>query len=197
MPDSATDPQTEAHEERQLGQMGIMQHLEELRKRIIVSLLAVAVSFGVGWYYAEKIFALMEKPIKTALANNHYAPILNYVNPTGPFNLYLKIGLYAGIFISSPVILYQLWMFISPGLYRRAKRFVLPFLFLSVGLFLSGGVFCFRGVYPVGLDFLFGYAQGFNPGIMADGYPGPFFSLCLGLGLVFGRPVWVGLLGEE
>src|SRR5258708_20008649 len=128
MPDSATDSQTEAPEERQLGQMGIMQHLEELRKRIIVSLLSVAVSFGVGWYYAEKIFALMEKPIKEALKKNGYDPILNYVNPTDPFNLYLKIGLSAGCFIASPIILYQLWIFISPGLYHRAKRFVLPFL---------------------------------------------------------------------
>src|SRR6267142_612439 len=195
MPDSATAPQTEAHEDRQLGQMGIMQHLEELRKRIIVSLLAVAVSFGVGWYYAEKIFALMEKPIKTALSNNHYAPILNYVNPTGPFNLYLKIGLYAGIFISSPVILYQLWMFISPGLYRREKRFVLPFLFLSVGLFLSGGFFGYRVVYPVALDFLIGYAKDFNPVIMADEYLDLFLTIVLGLALIFELPIVLGFMG--
>jgi len=195
MPDSATDSHTEAPEERQLGQMGIMQHLEELRKRIIISLISVAVTFGVGWYYAEKIFGVMEKPIKDALKNHGHDPILNYVNPTDPFNLYLKIGLYAGIFIASPIILYQVWMFISPGLYRREKRFVLPFLFLSVGLFLSGGFFGYKIVYPVALDFLIGYAKDLKPMIVAAEYLDLFLTIVLGLALIFELPIVLGFMG--
>jgi sec-independent protein translocase protein TatC len=194
MPDTVMDPQT-APEERQLGQMSLMQHLEELRKRIIYSLVSVAVSFGAGWYYAEKIFALMEKPIKDALTRHHYDATLGYVNPTDPFNLYLKIGLYAGIFIASPVILYQVWMFISPGLYRREKRFILPFLFLSVGLFLSGGFFGYRIVYPVALDFLIGYATDLKPVIMANEYLDLFLTIVLGLALIFELPIVLGFMG--
>src|SRR5215831_10348011 len=162
MPNTAVEPELE-QEKRELGSMSLLQHIEELRRRLIYSLAAVGVCFGVGWYYADRIFARMSEPIKTALANHHYDTKLVVTSPTDAFNLYLKIGLLAGIFIASPVLLYQVWMFISPGLYRREKRFVFPFLFVSVGLFLSGGVFGFKIVYPVALDFLIGYSKDFQP----------------------------------
>jgi sec-independent protein translocase protein TatC len=194
MPDVIDGPETEK-EERQLGQMGLLQHLQELRQRIIYCLLAVAVCFGAGWYYADRIFALMEKPIKAALAAHGYEAKLGYVDPTDPFNLYLKIGLYAGIFIASPVILYQLWMFISPGLYRREKRFILPFLVLSVGLFLSGGFFGYRIVYPVALDFLIGFSTDLKPMIMAKEYLDLFLTIILGLAIIFELPIVLGFMG--
>lgn len=194
MPD-VMDPEIEHSEERQLGQMGLLQHLEELRQRVIYSLVSVVVFFGVGWYFAEKIFFLMEKPIKAALIAHGYDPRLSYANPTDPFNIYLKIGLYSGIFLASPVILYQLWMFISPGLYRREKRFILPFLFLSVGLFLSGGYFGFRVVYPVALDFLIGFTKDLKPVIMASEYLDLFLTIILGLAIVFELPIVLGFMG--
>ncbi|MBZ5524216.1 MAG: twin-arginine translocase subunit TatC [Acidobacteriia bacterium] len=194
MPD-VMDPEIEHSEEHRLGQMGLLQHLEELRQRVIYSLVSVVVCFGAGWYFAEKIFGLMEKPIKAALIAHGYDSKLGYVDPTDPFNIYLKIGLYAGIFFASPVILYQVWMFISPGLYRREKRFVLPFLFLSVGLFLSGGFFGYKIVYPVALDFLIGYTTDLKPMIMAKEYLDLFLTIILGLAIIFELPIVLGFMG--
>ena len=140
---------------RQMGSMSLFQHLEELRKCIIRSAAAVAVGFGVCWYFAQdKIYPVIEKPILVVFKRYNMDPHLTYLSPTDPFNLYLKVGLMAGIFLASPVILYQVWSFISPGLYRHEKRFVVPFLMLSVGLFLAGGYFGYKIIFPVAMDFL-------------------------------------------
>lgn len=189
MPDTAVEQEKE---ERQLASMGLLQHLEELRRRVIYSLIAVAVCFGGGWYYADKIFAKMQIPIAEALKNHHWDTSLVYTSPTEPFNLYLKLGLFAGIFIASPFLLYQVWAFISPGLYRHEKRFVLPFLFLSVGLFLGGGIFGFKIVYPVALDFLINYAQGLHPMITISEYTDLFLTIILGLAIIFELPIVIG-----
>src|SRR4051794_32569836 len=100
----------------ELPGMSLLQHLEELRSRLIYALISVAVGFGASWAYAERIFQLMEHPIKAALAANHLPEKLVYTSPTEPFNFYLKIALIAGLFVASPAVLYQVWMFISPGL---------------------------------------------------------------------------------
>src|SRR5689334_21017743 len=105
--------------EEALPAMSFLQHLEELRRRIIYCIIAVAVGFFACWKYAENIFELMQRPIMEALKRNGVAEKLVYLSPTEPFNLYLKIGALAGVFVSSPYILYQVWLFISPGLYRK------------------------------------------------------------------------------
>src|SRR5258708_20680534 len=107
--------------------------------------------------------------------------------------MYLKIGLMAGIFIACPVVLYQIWQFISPGLYRREKRFILPFLFLSVGLFVAGGYFGYRYVFPVAMDLLIGtYGQGLNAQITIDEYTKVFLTMILGLAVTFELPIVIG-----
>jgi sec-independent protein translocase protein TatC len=191
MPNTAVEPEIE-QEQRQLGSMSLLQHLEELRRRIIFAVGAVAVCFGVGWYYADRIYRIMQQPIQAALRNHHWDTQLTYLNPTDPFNNYLKIGLIAGIFVASPILLYQVWMFISPGLYRHEKRFVLPFLFLSVALFLSGGAFGFKVVYPVALDFLIGYGKDFKPMITITEYTNLFLTIILGLAVIFELPIVLG-----
>ena len=134
----------------------------------------------------------MSVPIKEALIKNKWQATLTYLSPTDPFNTYLKIGLIAGIFIASPIILYQVWMFISPGLYRREKRFVLPFLFLSVGLFVGGGIFGFKIVYPVALEFLISQGKAFTPMITITEYTNLFLTIILGLALIFELPIIIG-----
>src|SRR5215470_12620501 len=189
MPNTAVEPEIE-QEQRQLGSMSLLQHLEELRRRIIYCVAAVAVCFGVGWYYADRIYRLMQQPIQAALRNHHWDDQLTYLNPTDPFNNYLKIGLIAGVFVASPIILYQVWMFISPGLYRHEKRFVLPFLFLSVGLFLSGGIFGFKIIFPVAMDFLIhNYGGDFRASITVDAYTKLFLTIILGLAIIFEMPI--------
>src|SRR6478609_563507 len=140
MPDLVAEPEKSQVEKelRQMGSMSLMEHLEELRKRILRSVFAVAICIGAGWYWVEPIIAKMVAPIQKALAAHHFDTTLIYLNPTDTFNIQLKIGLIVGIFLACPFLLYQVWGFISPGLYRNEKKFLLPFLFLSVGLFVSG-----------------------------------------------------------
>src|SRR3954470_8874982 len=111
-----------------LPAMGFLQHLEELRNRLIRSIMFIIAGFGAAWWYHEQIFQWVQKPIVQALANHKMDAQLVYTNPTEPFNMYLKVSLIAGIFLASPFVLYQVWAFISPGLYRHEKRYVMPFM---------------------------------------------------------------------
>jgi hypothetical protein len=117
--------------------MPLLAHLEELRKRIIFSLLGVLVGFLSCWSYADRIFGLMQQPIIRALRHHGLGGGLVYLNPTEPFNLYLEVGFAAGLFAASPFVFYQLWLFIAPGLYRNEKRYVSAVL-TQYGRFVHG-----------------------------------------------------------
>src|SRR5215472_11460842 len=198
MPELVAEPLDKKEiEERQMGSMSLLQHLEELRRRIIYSLAAVAVGFGVCWYFAQDyIYPVIEKPILVVFKKYNIDPHLSYLNPTDPFNLYLRVGLMAGIFMASPIVLYQVWNFISPGLYRREKKFLLPFLLLSVGLFLAGGYFGYRIVFPVAMDFLIStYGADFKAVITIDEYTKLFLTIILGLSIIFELPIVLGFAG--
>jgi sec-independent protein translocase protein TatC len=177
-----------------MSAMSFLEHLEELRKRIIYSIIAVGLGFLVCWNFAEKIYGYMQAPIMKALAQNHIEQRLVYLNPTEPFNMYLKIGLLAGLFLASPFVLYQLWAFIAPGLYRNEKRYVMPFMVLSVGLFLVGGIFGYAIVYPAALKFLIEYGKQFQPMITIGEYTDLFLTIIIGLGVVFEMPILVFFL---
>jgi sec-independent protein translocase protein TatC len=194
MPELAATVPPEEESRDSMPAMSFLQHLEELRRRIIYSLIGVTVGFLACWGYAERIFGLMERPIMEALQRNHMAQTLVYLSPTEPFNLYLKIGLLAGIFVSSPFVLYQVWMFISPGLYRNERRYVVPFMVSTVFLFLAGGFFGYRIVYPAALEFLISYGKQFQPMITIGEYTDLFLTVILGLGLVFELPILVFFL---
>src|ERR1039457_7069592 len=174
--------------------MSFLEHLEELRRRIIYSFLYVVAGFCVCWWFHEQIFTIMQKPIVTALANHKMDTQLVYLNPTDPFNMYLKIAFLAGIFVASPFVLYQVWAFISPGLYRNERRYVFPFMFSTVGLFLAGGYFGYKMVYPAALDFLIGFSGQFTPMITIGEYAELFLTIIAGLGIVFEMPVLVFFL---
>ena len=134
--------------------MGFLDHLEELRKRLVYSIVAVIAGTGICWGYRERIYGVMQKPIVDALRAHHLPEKLVYINPTDPFNLYLKIAMMAGLFLTSPFVLYQVWMFISPGLYRNEKKYVVPFMVSTIALFSLGGYFGYRIAYPRALEFL-------------------------------------------
>jgi sec-independent protein translocase protein TatC len=174
--------------------MSFLEHLEELRRRIIYSIIAVAVGFFLCWNYADRIYGLMQRPIMEALRRNGMAEKLVYLSPTEPFNLYLKIALLAGLFVASPFVLYQLWLFISPGLYRHEKRYVLPFMFSTVFLFVSGGYFGYTMVYPAALNFLIEYGKQFQPMITIGEYTDLFLTIIIGLGVIFEMPILVFFL---
>jgi len=174
--------------------MPLLAHLEELRKRIIFSVLGVLIGFLSCWSFADHIFGLMQQPIIQALRQHGFGGGLVYLNPTEPFNLYLEVGLVAGLFAASPFVFYQLWLFIAPGLYRNEKRYVLPFLTGTVGLFIAGGFFGYRMVYPASLDFLIGYGRRFQPMITIGEYTKVFLTVIVGLGVIFEMPILVFFL---
>ena len=188
------EPHLETETRPELPGMSFLQHLEELRRRIIYSLIAVALAFFVGWWKADRIFAFMQGPIITALHAHKLDEKLVYTNPTDPFNMYMKVGFIAGLFIASPFILYQVWAFIAPGLYRNERRYVLPFLFSTVGLFLAGGAFGYKMVYPAALDFLIGYGAQFQPMITIGEYANLFLTVIVGMGIVFELPILIFFL---
>jgi sec-independent protein translocase protein TatC len=194
MPEIAAEVPPAGQAKDALPAMSFLDHLEELRRRIIYSLIAVAGGFFACWAYAERIYAVMQKPIMVALKNNGLAEKLVYLNPTEPFNLYLKVAFLAGLFVASPFVLYQVWSFISPGLYRHEKRYVMPFMFSTVGLFLGGGIFGYKIVYPAALDFLISYGKQFQPMITIGEYTDLFLTIIIGMGVIFELPILVFFL---
>jgi sec-independent protein translocase protein TatC len=195
MPSPTIDPAIKSRlSQETLKGMSFLEHLEELRRRIIWSIVAVAAGFGLCWNWHEKIYDLMQKPIMFALQRHGLEQKLVYLNPTEPFNMYLKVAFIAGLFVASPFVLYQVWLFISPGLYKQERRYVFPFMFSTVGLFLAGGYFGYKMVYPGALDFLIGYSHQFAPMITINEYTDLFMTIILGLGLVFEMPILVFFL---
>ena len=174
--------------------MSLLEHLEELRRRIIYALISIAVGVVATFAYAPEIFRLMERPIMEALRANGLSERLVYTSPTDPFNVYLKIALISGIFVASPAVMYQVWAFISPGLYKHERNYVLPFIFFTVGLFLAGGYFGYKVVYPAALTFLIDYGKDFQPMITIGEYTDLFLTIIIGLGVVFELPTLVFFL---
>src|SRR5262245_58078649 len=136
------DTRPEREDEELTGQMSFLDHLEELRKRIIHSLIGVAVAFGVCWTFADTLFKVVSVPIRKTGVE------LIVTSPTEAFNLELKLALLAAIFLGAPFILGQVWLFISPGLYKHERRYALPFVISSSLLFVVGGAFGYFVAFP-------------------------------------------------
>ncbi len=139
--------------------MSFMEHLDELRKRLIYSFYALLVGFGVAYAFSEFLFAWLAQPLIRAwkLAGINQ-PQLHFSNPIEPFFTFLKLALVVGIFVASPFIFYQLWKFVAPGLYKNEKRYALPFAIASGIFFIGGAAFGYFMVFPYGFRFFLGYA---------------------------------------
>jgi sec-independent protein translocase protein TatC len=194
MPEMTADLSSPGDGKEQMPAMGFLEHLEELRRRIFYALGAVVVGFFGCWAYAERIYEVMQRPIMEALRHNNMPEKLVYLNPTEPFNMYLKVAFLAGLFLTSPFVLYQVWAFIAPGLYRNEKRYVTPFMISTVALFLAGGYFGYKLVYPQALEFLIGYGKQFTPMITIGEYTNLFLTIIIGMGVIFEMPILVFFL---
>ncbi len=193
MPEVAAQLESSEAGPEQMPSMSFLEHLEELRTRIFHALIAIAMGMGACWFYHERLFAFIQKPILDVL--KHYGiEKLVFLTPTEPFNLYLKVSALAGVFVTSPYVLYQVWLFISPGLYRKEKKYAVPFMVSTIFLFVAGGYFGYRIVYPAALDFLIGFGKQFTPMITIHEYTDLFLTVILGLGLVFEMPVLIFFL---
>jgi sec-independent protein translocase protein TatC len=194
MPELAASSSVNAPDKEQMPTMGFLDHLEELRKRLIYSIIAIAIGCAASWKYAENIYAIIQRPITEALQHEGLSAKLVFLNPTEPFNLYLKVAGMAGLFIASPFVLYQIWCFISPGLYRNEKRYVMPFMASTIALFMAGGYFGYRIALPRALVFLIGFGKDFQPMITLSEYSSLFLTIIVGLGVIFEMPIVVFFL---
>lgn len=181
-------------ERAELPGMSLLEHLQELRRRIIHSALYVIGGFFIAWWLRGRIYAFMQEPITWALAKHHMPTQLAYFNPIDPFNMYLEISFLGGCILACPFVLYQVWLFISPGLYKNEKKYVVPFMTATVTLFLMGAYFGYRWVYPGSLDFLLSFNKDFRPMIEINEYTSLFLTVILGLGLTFELPILVMFL---
>ena len=192
MPETPTLEPSETEEER-MPSMSFLEHLEELRTRIFHALVAVAIGMGICWWYHQALFGFIQKPILDVL-RPHGVDKLVVLTPTEAFNLYLKVSALGGLFLTSPYVLYQVWLFISPGLYRKEKKYVTPFLFSTVLLFMAGGYFGYRMVFPAALKWLIDIGGQFTPMITVHEYTDLFLTVILGLGIVFEMPILIFFL---
>jgi sec-independent protein translocase protein TatC len=176
-------------ERAELPGMSLMEHLEELRKRIVHSAAYLAVGFVVAYFFHERLYGFVQAPLDRLHIK------LNYTHPMDPLNLYLQVALIGGAILASPFILYQVWLFIAPGLYQKEKRFVIPFMAATVGLFLAGASFGYFFVLPGALKILIiDFGNRFNPMVTIEEYTGFFLSVILGLGISFEMPILIFFL---
>jgi sec-independent protein translocase protein TatC len=175
-------------EEDELPRMGFFEHLEELRKRLIVSIVTVFLTFLACWNWAPEIFEFLARPIRRVLPPGQD---LAYTTLTEPFLMYFRVALLAGTLLASPILLWQIWLFISPALYRREKKWVLPFVGFGVLFFLSGCAFAYYEAFPLVVNFLIGIGKPFHAVITINEYVGMATKLILGLGLCFEMPILV------
>lgn len=174
--------------------MTFFEHLVELRTRIINSLVAIALGAFVGVYVSQFVIGFITKPMLRALAEAHLEQKLVYTNPTGYLNLIITLGVYLGIVLASPVVLYQIWMFVAPALYKHEQKAVTGFLFSTVFLFLSGIAFGYFIMLPYMLRFLISFKGPVTPLISINEYFDLILLVLLGLGLVFELPILVFFL---
>jgi len=187
---TSTPLRPSAPTQEELARMSLMEHLEELRKRILWSVLFFAVAFFPCWAYYREIFRFLMVPL------HKVAPELklSYLALSDPFILYFKMAALAAVFVASPFLLFQIWKFVAPGLYQRERRMALPFVLATTFFFLAGGGFGYYVAFPAAAKFFLGIGQDLNPVITADTYFGFLMTVIFGLGLMFELPIFVLIL---
>jgi len=141
VPEETSNTKTSTSGEEPGGAMTFFEHLSELRKRIIYSLYAIAIGAFIGVYLSRYFVAWINRPMLKALADSGLDPKLIYTHPAGALNLVLTVGVYLGIVLASPIVLYQVWLFVAPALYKHERVSITGFMFSSVFLFLAGTSF--------------------------------------------------------
>ena len=162
-------------------------HLEELRKRLITAFIAVGVGFVVSFGFKERLFGILVQPLIDVMKEGEN---LIYTGLPEAFFTYLKVSLLSGLIVASPVLLYQFWMFVAPGLYRNERRMMVPIVILSSFFFIGGALFGYFVVFPWGFKFFLGFATDtIRPLPSMKEYFGFSAKLLLAFGLVFELPL--------
>ncbi len=183
---AASDPE----QERALGKMSFMEHLGELRTRIVWALGSAGVGLVIAFFVTDPAMRFISKP----LAKMHTE--LVFTSPTEAFWTWMKVAMVLAIFISMPAILYQVWKFVSPGLHKHEKKYAVPFIVVGSLLFLIGGAFAMLVIIPYASNFLvtFGQEKGWKPMITVANYTDFVIKFALAFGVVFELPVVITVL---
>jgi len=200
VPDSTHNPQNASPAEEPGGAMTFFEHLSELRKRIIYSLYAIGIGAFIGIYLSKYLIYWINKPMLKALADAHLDPKLIYTHPAGYLNLVITVGVYLGIVLASPIVLYQIWLFVAPALYKHERGAITGFMCSTVFLFLAGIAFGYFITLPYVLHFLispgplFMLQRDVTPMISVNEYFDLVLLILLGIGLMFELPVLIFFL---
>ena len=169
-------------------------HLEELRKRLIISFVAVGIGFVLSYGFKEYLFGILVHPLQSVMQEGD---TLIYTNLPEAFFTYLKVALLAGVGLATPVLLYQFWMFVAPGLYEKEKRLLLPIVFLCSFFFIGGALFGYFIVFPWGFKFFLGFAtETIRPMPSMKEYLGFAAKLLIAFGLVFELPLVITFMAR-
>ncbi len=184
-------------EEEGMLRMSFLEDLEELRSRIIKSLVGILVAFFLSLYFAKEMWRAVSDPAISALHQLGLPGKLVFTSATEAFmTVWMKVPMLAAIFLASPWVLYQVWAFVAPGLYKRERRWAAPFVICSAGLFIAGGAFAYFIAFRLALTFLLGVGRDINvqPMVTVTEYFDLFVNVMLGIGLVFELPVLIFFL---
>ncbi len=189
-----SDPSPTELEQEPGGKMSFFEHLVDLRKRLINSAMAIAIGAFIGVSVSQKLLGFISRPMQEALRKNHLDDKLIYTSPAGLLNIIITFGIYLGVVLAAPFVLYQVWLFIAPGLYKHERKAVTSFLFSTVLLFIAGISFGYFIMLPYMLDFLTGFQGPFRPLISINEYFDFILIVLLGLGVIFELPVLIFFL---
>lgn len=174
--------------------MGLLDHLGELRSRLLKAVIAVAVGFGICWAFVDPIFDLLLDPLLKVLPQGTHA---QYTTLPEAFFARMQIAFVAGTFLMSPFVFYQIWAFVAPGLYDEEKRYILPIAILSAIFFIAGALFCYFIVFPFAFNFFISYS---TPEIVITPKVSDYLSFVLKLifafGLIFEMPIFTFFLAR-
>jgi len=176
--------------------MPLTSHLEELRRKLIIAGVSWLVAFLACYAFAEPLFDLIASPVRAALPEG---TSLVFITATEPFFTYLKIGALAGLLVSMPVIFWQIWSFVAPGLYQHEKRYIVPFVLASTLCFATGAFFGYQYVFPMAFKVLIEFGTGsgeLNAMLSMGSYLSLSSKLLLAFGLVFELPVVIFFLAR-
>lgn len=180
--------------------MSFLDHLEELRHRLVRSLMGLGVAFFACLYFSERIWGIVQEPAAAALHGLGYTgsdATLVFTSPMESFSIiWMKLPLLVSIFVASPWILYQVWAFIAPGLYKKERNLAAPFVICTAGLFILGGLFAYFVAFRFALEFLLGIGRNVNvrPMVTISEYFNTFVNVMLGLAIVFEIPMLIFFL---
>lgn len=173
--------------------MTFLEHLEDLRKRIFYSLITVIVVVIPAWLFSKDIYNILSRPVTKYLPEGTK---LAYTHLTAPFMLYIKVSFLTAIFVTSPFIFLQLWYFVAPGLYKKEKKYVYPFVIFTSFFFILGALFGYFVAFPFACNFFLKMGGEFQPVITVDQYFSLALRLLLGIALVFEMPTLVFFLSR-